>query len=281
MITCQLSGGLGNQLFQIFATLSYSIRHNISVMFEYTNETTEYMTMEGSKMRDTYWNTFFVNIIGLTTYSLARNSMIDVSSFFPYKEPKFEYTELPVEIASRNMKLVGYFQSYKYFQEKEEYIFKLLKIQKLQEMVKKIYELPIEDSVSLHFRLGDYQYLDEHPILPLEYYKKALRHISNNNVTVFSQKEDEQMVDIQLNILREEFPETTFTKIDDTISDWEQLLLMSCCKDHIIANSTFSWWGAHLNRGNKIVCYPEKWLETKNTDDMFPPSWVKISTKSK
>jgi hypothetical protein len=280
MITCQLSGGLGNQLFQIFTTLAYSIRYNISVMFEYTNETTEYITPEGIKMRDTYWNTFFVNIIGLTTYSLSRNSMIDVSSFFPYKEPMFEYKELPVEISTRNMKLVGYFQSYKYFQDKEEYIFKLLKIHKLQEMVKKIYELSIEDSVSLHFRIGDYQHSDEHPIVPLEYYKKALRIVGNNDVIVFSQKEDEHLVDIQLNVLREEFPETIFTKIDSTISDWEQLLLMSCCKHHIIANSTFSWWGAYLNRGNKIVCYPEKWLESKITKDMFPDSWVKISTKS-
>lgn len=276
MITCQLSGGLGNQIFQIFATLAYSIRYNISVMFEYTNETTEYMTLEGPKMRDTYWNTFFVNIIGLTTYSLSHNSMIDISSFFPYKEPMFEYKELPVEISTRNMKLVGYFQSYKYFQDKEEYIFKLLKIHKLQEMVKNIYDLPLEDSVSMHFRIGDYQYLDKHPIVSLEYYKKALRYIGKNDVVVFSQKEDEPLVNIQLNILREEFPETTFTKIDETISDWEQLLLMSCCKDHIIANSTFSWWGAYLNRGNKVVCYPENWLKTKNTHDMFPSNWVKI-----
>ena len=176
MITCQLSGGLGNQLFQIFATLAYSIRYNISVMFEYSNETTEYITTDGIKMRDTYWNTFFVHIIGLTTYSLSRNSGIDVSSFFPYKEPRFEYDELPIEISTRNMKLVGYFQSPLYFQDKEEYIFKLLKIQKLKDMIKKIYDFQ-EDCVSLHFRIGDYQYLDEHPVLPLEYYKKSLAHI--------------------------------------------------------------------------------------------------------
>lgn len=278
MITCQLSGGLGNQLFQVFTTLAYSIRYNISVMFEYSNETTEYKTPEGMKMRDTYWNTFFVHIIGLTTYSLSRNSGIDISSFFPYKEPKFEYKELPEEISQRNMKLVGYFQSPMYFQDKEEYIFKLLKIQKLQEMVKRIYDFPFElsDCVSLHFRIGDYQYTEEHPVLPLEYYKKALCYIQRTNVLVFSQKEDEELVDIQLNVLREEFPKLKFIKIDDNISDWEQLLLMSCCGDNIIANSTFSWWGAYLNRSNKIVCYPEKWLNTKNTRDMFPKEWIKI-----
>jgi len=278
MITCQLSGGLGNQLFQVFATLAYSIRYNISVMFEYSNETTEYRTSDVIKMRDTYWNTFFVHIIGLTTYSLSRNSGIDVSSFFPYKEPRFEYDELPIEISTRNMKLVGYFQSPMYFQDKEEYIFKLLKIQKLKDMIKKIYDFQ-EDCVSLHFRIGDYQYLDEHPVLPLEYYKKSLRYIfqkrENQNVLVFSQKEDEILVDLQLSILRKEFPEATFTKADD-IPDWEQLLMMSCCRDNIIANSTFSWWGAYLNTGDKIVCYPEKWLNTKDTRDMFPRDWVNI-----
>jgi hypothetical protein len=281
MITCQLSGGLGNQLFQVFATLAYSIRYNISVMFEYKNETTEYRTPEGIQMRDTYWNTFFVHIIGLTTYSLERNSGIDVSSFFPYKEPRFEYNKLPPEISTRNMKLVGYFQSPLYFQDKEEYIFKLLKIQKLKEMIKKIYDFS-EECVSLHFRIGDYQYLDEHPVLPLEYYKKSLRYIfqkrENRNVLVFSQKEDEILVDLQLSILRREFPEATFTKVDEHVSDWEQLLIMSCCRDNIIANSTFSWWGAYLNRGDKIVCYPKKWFNSsKNTSNMFPEDWVMVN----
>lgn len=281
MITCQLSGGLGNQLFQIFATLAYSIKYNTSVMFEYNNETTSYMTPEGAKMRHTYWNTFFVHMINLTTYSLSPQSMIDISSFFPFQEPRFNYVELPEEISKRNMKLVGYFQSYKYFLEKEKYILKLLKIKKLQDMVKKIYEFPfpLNETVSLHFRIGDYQYHDKHPVIPLEYYKKALRNLfekrKEQNILYFCQDEDIVLVNLQINILKEEFPQAIFVKSEST--DWEELLLMSCCRDNIIANSTFSWWGAYLNQNEKIVYYPSKWFsDNTNTDDLFPPEWIKI-----
>lgn len=275
MITCQLSGGLGNQLFQIFATLSYAITHNISVMFDYENDTTKYLTLDGPKMRHTYWNTFFVNIINLTTYSLPRNSTIDLSAFFPYKEPSFEYTPLPIEIASRNMKLVGYFQSHKYFCDKEKYIFKLLKLTNMQKMLKNIYGYDF-DSVSVHFRIGDYQfYPEKHPILPLEYYKKALKRINNKNVLYFCQEEDDSLVELQVSVLKKEFPEFVFVKVPHTISDWEQIILMSCCKDNIIANSTFSWWGAYLNQTPGTVCCPTKWFEIDQTMD-FPESWIKI-----
>jgi hypothetical protein len=290
MITCELVGGLGNQLFQIFATLAYAIQYNTSVMFEYSSHTSPYQTADSVELRHTYWNTFFVHIINLTTYSLAANSTIDLSSFFPYLEPRFQYDPLPREIAERNMKLSGYFQSYKYFHQQEQYIFKLLKIEKLQNMVKKIYEFPfpLNECTSLHFRIGDYQYHPQrHSILTLEYYKKALTCLfqkrTEQNVLCFCQEEDDALVNMQINVLKETFPEATFVKIGYEISDWEQLLIMSCCRDNIIANSTFSWWGAYLNRRDKndaFIFYPSKWFGddyNNKTTDLFPPHWLRIN----
>ena len=76
-------------------------------------------------------------------------------------------------------------------------------------------------------------------------------------------------------------------KVYDDILDWKQMVLMSCCNSHIIANSTFSWWGAYMNNSNdKIVCYPSKWFGKAIIDseyhddyvkDIFPSEWIKIS----
>jgi hypothetical protein len=64
------------------------------------------------------------------------------------------------------------------------------------------------------------------------------------------------------------------------LEDWEQMLLMSLCNHNIIANSTFSWWGAYLNDNpGKIVCYPEHWFMPevkKDVTDLFEEDWIKI-----
>lgn len=73
----------------------------------------------------------------------------------------------------------------------------------------------------------------------------------------------------------------TFLEAPCGLEDWEEMLLMNCCKDNIIANSSFSWWGAYLNDNiNKIVCYPSVWFGPAaghmDTKDLCPDSWNKI-----
>ena len=71
-----------------------------------------------------------------------------------------------------------------------------------------------------------------------------------------------------------------FHFVRDTIADWQQMLLMSVCDHNIIANSTFSWWGAYFNANpEKVVCYPSVWFGpgvSHDTRDMFPESWTKV-----
>ena len=91
-----------------------------------------------------------------------------------------------------------------------------------------------------------------------------------------------QCINNNISILQEKFPEITFTPRPDGLEDWEELLYMSCCNNHIIANSTFSWWGAFFNPQEKIVCYPSKWFGpglNHDTKDLFPENWIKIKEK--
>jgi hypothetical protein len=83
--------------------------------------------------------------------------------------------------------------------------------------------------------------------------------------------------------LQQVFTELIFERADNALSDWQQMLLMSLCKDNIIANSTFSWWGAYLNANPcKNVCYPATWFQTKvghDTTHLCPEDWTAIETR--
>jgi hypothetical protein len=154
------------------------------------------------------------------------------------------------------------------------------------EQIKKPYNsmYDFEHTISMHFRLGDYKALPtHHPILPLSYYIKALRYIITTSsktswqVLYFYELEDAEQVEENISTLKSQFPSISFIPVSSTLSDWEQIILLSLCKHNIIANSTFSWWGAYLNTQNPIVCYPTTWFGPaqgkKNLSDLFPESW--------
>jgi hypothetical protein len=187
--------------------------------------------------------------------------------------------------------LVGYFQSPKYFEKYKESICKLIKLDVKKLIIKNKVGLDFENDtiISMHFRLGDYKkYPDKHPILTEKYYSNCLTYFnnqltSNYNVLYFCEEVDLKEVNYTINNLKKKFPLKKFVRADPMLKDWEQMLLMSICNHNIIANSTFSWWGAYLNSNlEKIVCYPEEWfcLETKkDTSDLFLEDWIKISLK--
>lgn len=140
----------------------------------------------------------------------------------------------------------------------------------------------------MHFRLGDYKKLqDFHPLATYAFYENSLKNIQNKNPTqkfnvlYFCEDQDHNEVIESIDKLINQFPNYTFSRCECTLQDWEQLLLMSVCHHNIIANSTFSWWGAYFNsHPDKIVCYPSIWFGPTaniNTKDLCPPEWVKIN----
>ena len=217
----------------------------------------------------------------------------DFPSLKTIKEKEFAYNNLDIlTVSSENICLYGYFQSYKYFHQFYYTIYKLLNIDKQKDKVIHLYNelskysFEYNKTVSIHFRLGDYKKITEvHPIMPYDYYKNALEYIikkdsSTTNVFYFCEEEDITDVEIIINKLKTHYITIHFERITNNLKDWQQMLLMSYCKHNIIANSSFSWWGAYLNTNpEKIVCYPSVWFGPTvkhNTKDLFPLEWVKI-----
>lgn len=280
MITCNLMGGLGNQLFQIFATISYAIKSTNRFNFM----ASEKLGGGSTTIRYTFWNTFFLNLKPFLLTDFPQVKVI--------RERDFTYNELPVdEMINKNILIYGYFQSYKYFQENYNIICRIIGIEHLKDKVISKLNLLNRDqlinNISLHFRLGDYKKLQEyHPVMTYEYYEKSISYIKTKNVDkiykiiYFCEDDDIDEVLITINKLMEKFSEYDFVRGDNTLQDWEQMIYMSCCHHNIIANSSFSWWGAYFNsRGDKIVCYPSVWfgqLANNNTKDLCPNDWVKI-----
>lgn len=286
MITCYLQGGLGNQLFQIFTTIAYAIKNKIRCVFS-----NNYELNQGSTPRHTYWVSFLSNLQPFLQHMDAET----MNKCIVIREPSFSYNELPPSYPNNTIKmLVGYFQSPKYFDQYKETIFKMIK---LDSRKNNIYNKCLLDDnnplnynniISLHFRLGDYKKLqDFHPIMPLDYYKNAITHIlqntpsNKNNIRVlyFCEDDDHEEVEQKIAELKEVF-QLEFIRGGYELEDWEQMLQMSLCKYNIIANSTFSWWGAYFNTNKEqIVVYPSVWFGPKakhDTKDLFPSDWIAI-----
>jgi len=270
-------GGLGNQLFQIFATIAFAIKNDRDFIFHYSK------TLKTGVERPTYWDTLFSEIKGKTTRQQITFPLI--------KERSFRHDRGVVESVKNTVDhccLVGYFQTAKYFAECENEIMKMLNIRKKQaDMWKKTHvdvNVPI---VSLHFRLGDYLEKQEYyRVLPIKYYAEALKQViakigTGIHVLCFFEEDDRGRVKISIDVLKKTFPTLVFEEVDTRISDWEQMLKMSVCEHNIIANSTFSWWGAHLNANpDKIVCCPDVWfgpgMHHNDIGDLIEENWIRI-----
>jgi hypothetical protein len=328
-------GGLGNQLFQIFATISLALSTGKVFLFPYSDILTTGIT------RPTYWHTLLHGLLNNTTWKTAESDNPRIFSLPEIGEKGFEHDEMVIIRANLEKKpacLHGYFQTYKYFEKHYETIIQLIGLRAKQEEIRNKTTLmngypnvslggnnthivslggnntpivslggnntpivslggnntPIVSLggnntpiVSLHFRLGDYvSKQSHHPIMSIKYYVGALTRIIDQlgtetfRVIYFGEKDDETTIKVCIQILEKKFPYLEFVKAD-LDEDWEQMLLMSLCDHNVIANSSFSWWGAYFNANkNKIVCYPTTWfgpaMRNHDTKDLCPPSWVRI-----
>lgn len=248
-VTCSFAGRLGNTLFQIATTIAHSKAVGTSIALpEYTHAQSDF-------------NHFFDRFPKLE----------HGNQYYDFREPKdFSFTNIPMK---DNLRLIGYWQNENYFKEHRDEVLKAFDIP---------YELN-KGIVSIHIRRGDYVWLaKKHPPISHNYIKQALKHfkeIGYNNYLVFSDdipwcKEYFKYWDnTGLNL--------SYSEGNNTLKD---LSLMSGCEHNIIANSTFSWWGAWLNQNNdKIVVSPSayNWFGNGNrnlkTEGIIPNDWKQIT----
>jgi hypothetical protein len=281
MITCNLMGGLGNQIFQIFATISYGMRSFNQFKFLSLRE----LGGGSTTTRYTFWDSFFSNLKPFLVSELPLN--IEV-----IREKGFPYDNIPTsKLVKKDIMLYGYFQSYKYFKNYYDVICRVIGLEKMKEtLLEKLHfsNEYLSNTIAMHFRIGDYKKIQHfHPLATYSFYERALLHIqrlnlnANFNIIYFCEDDDIEDVLITINKLSSKFPDYIFIRGESSLKDWEQMLLMSCCHHNIIANSSFSWWSAYFNSNNdKIVCYPSIWfgpsLSYIDVSDLFPEEWIKI-----
>jgi hypothetical protein len=248
-------GRLGNQMFQ-YASLR-GIAANRGFDFCIPPENVFGVSDPNVKASDTNIH----NIFNIKNYnqSILNNQIV--------QESGFNFDENLFNTCEDNVDLYGYFQSEKYFKNIEDDIRKDFSF--APEVVDACEEFIKEEFISLHIRRGDYLSLQSfHPTLPLEYYAEALKKLPNVPVIIFSDDSDwcfEQ----------ELFNSNRFSISQGSSSEFD-MCLMSFCKYHIIANSSFSWWGAWLAKSEYIIA-PKVWfgpsLPDHDTSDLYCPGW--------
>ena len=282
----RISDGLGNQLFQYAFGYGLYRKTGISLIID---------PMYSGKLRhyqlDFFQIDFAKRFIGDNTdYVLGLGSRNSAPFRLKYRDHKIKYGKYEIVKESSPMKYddsicqsspayyIGFWQSYQYFDEYYDDIKRQMQLKNKFSMQGKKYldeirtNIWVGQSVSLHIRRTDYNRTKNNVCVCDQFYRQALEgmqsKIGDFSLYVFTDDKD---------FVKENFHYHKYTLIEG-INDLEEFILMQTCQHHIIANSTYSWWGAYLaeNKGG-IVYAPvfDIW-----TDKFYLPQWNKIITKT-
>jgi hypothetical protein len=291
--------GLGNQLFLYAAGLFFAKKYGANLeilcvpedhaasfghprpfMLSHFNIATPFREL-------TLWDRLICSVapVKKPASALARFASRTVVYRQPNSEDRTFLPALPVERSAKNVYLEGNFQAYQYAQDVEQRIRAEFRLHEPAdgtnlEVLKQIRE--VETPVSIHIRRGDYALWSGGPrVLSPSYYLRAMQdlilRVSDPTFFVFSD---------EISSARASFPKgdrMIFVDHNNETTSQEDLRLMSACQHNIIANSTFSWWGAWLNPNPKKLVYAPKGWGLANPDerhpDILPPAWLPIDTE--
>lgn len=292
MLIANIIGGLGNQMFQYAAGRALSLKRGDSLRLD-VSDFVGYGLHQGFELQRVFGGVTEIaseadvrSVLGWQSsvavrriLSRPRMSWIRHKHFVV--EPHFQYWAEINNVPSCCY-LQGYWQSEKYFLDaaaevRQDFTFRPALTPQNAHLCEQIRQV---NAVSLHVRRGDYannpQTTATHGMCSLDYYRQAIQHVSERvsqpHFFVFS--DDMAWVKSNLEI---SFP-CHYVDHNQGAESYNDMRLMSLCQHHIIANSSFSWWGAWLNpRVDKIVIAPKQWFaKTTNVQDLLPQKWVRL-----
>lgn len=281
MIITKITGGLGNQLFQYSLGKAVADYHKVPLKLD-ISAYKAYTLHKGYRLDQFKISAAIATkndikrLKGsetLTSRILRKAGLVKNKSYFTEKQRTI-YDEEVFDLATRY--LDGYWQNQQYFLSIRKII--IQEFQTKEPLSDKAYnyqdQITKSNAVSLHIRRGDYLKHPEIGVLDVSYYKHAVEYIKNRieapRFFIFSNdfgwcQENLDFIDNPI------YVENTETEIDD-------LVLMSNCGHNIIANSSFSWWGAWLNGSeNKVVISPRKWMAVNPKNHKWVPhEWLQL-----
>lgn len=281
-----IAGGLGNQLFQYAA--ARSLAYDLQV--ELVLDTSFFLKPRIRNYKLGAYNINARKISPIELIAIKKQKFLWMPKYFLLRLPVLQVDEntladgMNQEFSTLYMR--GYWQNEKYFKKFRSEIMRELSLKqeppsKIKAMAKKMSE---EQSVSIHIRRGDYL---SDPIvnnifgvLTMDYYKKAIDfmrdQVNNSAFYVFSDD-----IDWARQFFLPEI-EKNFVCVEGNNRDIYELWLMTHCRHNIIANSSFSWWGAWAgNFPEKVVIAPEQWtnLPMKELSNIVPSHWIRVNNK--
>ena len=281
MIITKLKGGLGNQLFQYAAGRAVALHHKVPLKLDLTIFETNklhngYRLDQFAIQSDIATKNEIFNLKGgnnVLFSALRKAGFVKRKSYF--KEKRSSHFDASI-FKNNFIYLDGYWQNELYFSDIRELLLRELSPISSMNDLGNAYLEPIKNSnsVSLHVRRGDYLNLKNVGVLDVDYYMKAVEYIRTNveKPIFFIFSDDLEWCKNSLGFLEGcIYVDRTQTEIDD-------LKLMSFCRHNIIANSSFSWWGAWLNQNpKKTVIAPKGWLlNDPGSSDVILSDWIKF-----
>lgn len=302
MIIVNIIGGLGNQMFQYAFGYAMAQRMQTELKLDIHKLDTR-IVIEGYTLREYGLGLYHITnkvasfdevvmlmyqeetLLQKIARKLARKQRAYSASCYPECSSHFDENILHLH---GNFYFIGYWQNEKYFREYSQDIRNIFTLKKsIQQTTEQYKQLIINcNSVGVHIRRGDYvtnpHTNSVHGTCDLAYYRNAVALIQEKSADphFFIFSDDLEWVKANFDFIEQK----TFVELDEAAPDHEEMYLMSQCQHNIIANSSFSWWGAWLNQNpQKIVIAPKKWFrdQTRNTKDIIPETWIRLGTPSK